>query len=75
MGDRFESFRSLNLLVFEQHFVSEHLARGISSVGRASGWQPEGQGFEPPILHFNLLTNEDFHASMQTSQLKSTAGC
>lgn len=26
--------------------------RGISSVGRASGWQPEGQGFESPILHF-----------------------
>ena len=24
---------------------------GISSVGRASGWQPEGQGFESPILH------------------------
>ena len=56
MGDKFESFRSLNLLVFEQHFVSEHLARGISSVGRASGWQPEGQGFESPILHSNLPT-------------------
>ncbi len=27
-------------------------ARGISSVGRAFGWQPKGQGFEPPILHF-----------------------
>ena len=26
--------------------------RGISSIGRASGWQPEGQGFESPILHF-----------------------
>jgi hypothetical protein len=26
--------------------------RGISSVGRASGWQPEGQGFKSPILHF-----------------------
>ena len=25
---------------------------GISSVGRASGWQPEGQRFEPAILHF-----------------------
>ena len=25
--------------------------RGISSVGRASGWQPEGQRFEPAILH------------------------
>ena len=75
MGDRFDSFRSLNLLVFEQHFVSEHLARGISSVGRASGWQPEGQGFESPILHFNFLTNEDFHTSMKTSQLKGTAGC
>ena len=24
--------------------------RGISSVGRASGWQPEGQGFESPIF-------------------------
>ena len=28
--------------------------RGISSVGRASGWQPEGQGFKSPILHFAL---------------------
>ena len=27
-------------------------SRGISSVGRASGWQPEGQGFKSPILHF-----------------------
>ena len=25
--------------------------RGRSSAGRASGWQPEGQGFEPPRLH------------------------
>ena len=24
---------------------------GISSIGRASGWQPEGQGFKSPILH------------------------
>lgn len=24
---------------------------GISSVGRAFGWQPKGQGFESPILH------------------------
>ena len=29
---------------------------GISSVGRASGWQPEGQGFKSPILHFLLST-------------------
>ena len=29
--------------------------RGISSVGRASGWQPEGQRFEPAILHFMTL--------------------
>ena len=28
---------------------------GISSVGRASGWHPEGQGFEPPILHYLCL--------------------
>lgn len=28
--------------------------RGISSVGRASGWQPEGQGFESPILHIEI---------------------
>ncbi|MDX6486671.1 MAG: hypothetical protein QOF43_1824 [Gaiellaceae bacterium] len=26
-------------------------AWGRSSAGRASGWQPEGQGFEPPRLH------------------------
>ena len=36
--------------------MSEYLTRGISSVGRASGWQPEGQGFESPILHSNLPT-------------------
>ena len=27
--------------------------RGCSSAGRASGWQPEGQGFEPPQLHLS----------------------
>ena len=26
--------------------------RGISSVGRAFGWQPKGRRFEPCILHF-----------------------
>ena len=26
-------------------------SRGHSSAGRASGWQPEGQGFDPPWLH------------------------
>ena len=26
---------------------------GRSSAGRASGWQPEGQGFDPPRLHFS----------------------
>ncbi len=26
---------------------------GISSVGRASGWQPEGHRFKSVILHFN----------------------
>ena len=35
---------------------SRYIARGISSVGRASGWQPEGQGFESPILHSCSLT-------------------
>ena len=25
--------------------------RGISSAGRAHGWQPWGQGFDPPMLH------------------------
>ena len=29
-----------------------HLSiRGISSAGRAFGWQPKGQGFKSPILH------------------------
>gem|GEM_PF-3865981 len=28
-----------------------YLDRGISSVGRATGWQPVGQRFEPAILH------------------------
>ena len=40
--------------------MSENLTRGISSVGRASGWQPEGQGFESPILHSNLPTYREF---------------
>ena len=31
---------------------TKQTSRGISSIGRASGWQPEGQGFESPILHF-----------------------
>ena len=26
---------------------------GCSSAGRAFGWQPKGQGFEPPQLHFS----------------------
>ena len=30
-------------------------SRGISSVGRASGWQPEGHRFEPVILHFIIM--------------------
>lgn len=30
----------------------ETTIRGISSAGRAFGWQPKGQGFESPILHF-----------------------
>ncbi len=33
----------------------EPTCRGISSVGRASGWQPEGQGFESPILPSPVL--------------------
>jgi hypothetical protein len=32
--------------------------RGISSVGRASGWQPEGQGFKSPILHLKPLARD-----------------
>lgn len=28
---------------------------GCSSAGRASGWQSEGQGFEPPQLHYKLI--------------------
>lgn len=28
-----------------------HQIWGVSSVGRALGWQPRGQGFEPPTLH------------------------
>jgi hypothetical protein len=31
---------------------------GISSVGRASGWQPEGQGFKSPILHFKPFVSD-----------------
>ena len=27
--------------------------RGISSAGRATGWQSVGQGFESPILHLD----------------------
>ena len=32
--------------------------RGCSSAGRASGWQPEGQGFEPPQLHRHEAVRE-----------------
>ena len=32
--------------------------RGCSSAGRASGWQPEGQGFEPPQLHCHEAARE-----------------
>ena len=31
--------------------LAQPAPRGISSVGRASEWHSEGQGFEPPILH------------------------
>lgn len=35
------------------HFAADYeLARGCSSAGRASGWQPLGRGFESPQLHF-----------------------
>jgi hypothetical protein len=30
-------------------------ARAHSSAGRASGWQPEGQGFESPWVHFTQV--------------------
>lgn len=34
------------------HWATEYeLARGCSSAGRASGWQPLGRGFESPQLH------------------------
>lgn len=39
------------LLVSHISFL-EILMWGFSSVGRASGLQPEGQGFESPNLHF-----------------------
>ena len=32
-------------------FATKESDRGYSSAGRASGWQPEGQGFESPYLH------------------------
>ena len=35
----------------------ESTNRGRSSVGRASGLQPEGRRFDPAWLHQNLLTN------------------
>src|SRR5487761_1465623 len=37
--------------------------RGISSVGRASGWQPEGQGFKSPILHLTTNGNTTIKSS------------
>ena len=36
-------------------FAHEAFFRGISSVGRAFGWQPKGHRFEPGILHFGVL--------------------
>src|SRR5207344_2586459 len=36
-------------------FARLRLLRAHSSAGRASGWQPEGQGFESPWVHFQCL--------------------
>ncbi len=36
------------------HWATDYeLARGCSSAGRASGWQPLGRGFESPQLHLD----------------------
>src|SRR6266571_4348921 len=44
-----------NLLNFEIRISEFEIIGGCSSVGRAHGLQPWGQGFESPHLHQNLL--------------------
>ncbi len=42
------------MLSIDNQSVSKYLRalhRGRSSAGRARGWQPRGQGFDPPRLH------------------------
>jgi hypothetical protein len=38
-------------------------SRGISSAGRAFGWQPKGQRFDPAMLHTTMfLFIKDHHS-------------
>lgn len=37
------------------HAISRVPSRGRSSAGRAPGWHPGGQGFDPPRLHQNFF--------------------
>ena len=53
--------------------MSEYLTRGISSVGRASGWQPEGQGFKSPQLHHLTPLISEIYPNKKTPKALSRA--
>lgn len=46
---------SNSILALDQCLLNQH-RWGISSVGRAFGWQPKGRRFEPVILHSSVST-------------------
>ncbi len=62
------------------HWAAEYeLARGCSSAGRASGWQPLGRGFESPQLHSakadeSVVGSEDFRKRLGTYMHRAAAG-
>ena len=41
---------------FPFYYYIYQLSGGLAQLARASGWQPEGQGFDSPNLHGNNET-------------------
>lgn len=62
------------------HFAADYeLARGCSSAGRASGWQPLGRGFESPQLHSpkdseSCVGSEEFRRRLGPLTHRASAG-
>ena len=47
-----EVFQKQNKEYFKKALTEGmNISRGISSAGRAFGWQPKGQRFDPAMLH------------------------